>query len=151
MYCQNWKLSINKSKTKVLIFSKGRRPNHSFKIGDDEVEIVSDHKYLGILFGRSGYFLSAKKYITNQATRAVYSLLKKVRTLLLSIDMRIEMLEKTIQPILLYGCEIWGYGNIDILEQFQLKFLKLVLNLKKSISTCIILGETGVLPLKVDI
>ena len=65
--------------------------------------------------------------------------------------MRIEMLEKTIQPILLYGCEIWGYGNIDILEQFQLKFLKQVLNLKKSISTCIVLGETGVLPLNVDI
>ena len=151
LYCQNWKLSINKSKTKVLIFSKGRRPNHSFKIGDDEIEIVSDYKYLGVLFGRSGSFLSAKKYIASQATRAVYSLLKKARSLLLPIDMQIEMFEKTIKPILLYGCEIWGYGNIDILEQVQLKFLKLVLNLKKSTPTCMVLGETGVLPLKVDI
>ena len=65
--------------------------------------------------------------------------------------MQIEMFEKTMKPILLYGCEIWGYGNIDILEQVQLKFLKLVLNLKKSTQTCMVLGETGVLPLLVDI
>ena len=86
--------------------------------------MVSDYKYLGVLFGRSGSFLSAKKYIASQATRAVYSLLKKARSLLLPIDMQIEMFEKTIKPILLYGCEIWGYGNIDILQQVQLKFIK---------------------------
>lgn len=68
-YCKIWKLTINNSKTKVLIFSKGRRPNFTFKLDDEEVEIVSEYKYLGILFNRSGSFLSAKKHIANQATR----------------------------------------------------------------------------------
>ena len=37
---------------------------------------------------------------------------------------------ETVKPILLYACEICGYGNIDRLEQIQLKFLKSILNLK---------------------
>lgn len=61
------------------------------------------------------------------------------------------MFEKTIKPILLYACEICGFGNVDILEQVQLKFLKTILNLKKSTPNCIVYGETGVMPLKIDI
>jgi hypothetical protein len=28
-----------------------------------------------------------------------------------------------IEPILLYGSEVWGYENLKILEQIHLKFL----------------------------
>ena len=42
-----------------------------------------------------------------------------------------------------------GFGNLNILEQVQ--FLKHILNVKKSTPNCIVYGETGVLPLKVDI
>ena len=62
----------------------------------------------------------------------MFCLLKKARSLLLPIDMQIEMFEKTVKPILLYGCEVIGTGNINILEQVQLNFLKYILNLKKS-------------------
>ena len=58
---------------------------------------------------------------------------------------------ETVKPILLYACEICGYGNVDRLEQIQLKFLKSILNLKTSTPNCILYGETGVLPLKIDI
>ena len=81
----------------------------------------------------------------------MFCLLKKARSLLLPIDIQIDMFEKTVKPILLYGCEIIGTGNIDILEQVQLKFLKLILNLKKSTPNCMVYGETGVMPLKIDV
>lgn len=106
---------------------------------------------MGILFNRSGSFVAAKKHIACQASRAMFSLLKKARSLLLPLDLQIELFEKTIKPILLYGCEIWGFGNITVVEQVQLKFLKQILNLKKNTPNCIVYGETGVLPLKVDI
>ena len=61
------------------------------------------------------------------------------------------MFLKTVKTILLYACEICGHGNVDILEQVQLNFLKSILNLKKSSPNCIVYGETGVLPLKIDI
>lgn len=134
-----------------MVFSKGRAGNYSFMINDVQLEVVTEYKYLGILFNRSGSFLAAKKYIASQASRAMFSLLKKARSLLLSLDIQIELFQKTIRPILLYGSEVWGFGNLNILVQVQLKFLKHILNVKKSTPNCIVYGETGVLPLKVDI
>ena len=65
--------------------------------------------------------------------------------------MQIELFNKTVKPILLYGAEIYGFGNIDILERIQLKFLKHILNLKASTPTAMVYGETGIMPLKVDV
>ena len=64
--------------------------------------------------------------------------------------MQIDLFNKTIKPILLYGSEI-GFGNIDILERVQLKFLKFILNLKTSTPSFMNYGETGVTPLYIDI
>ena len=97
------------------------------------------------------HFLLRKKHIAAQATCAMFCLLKRARSLLLPIDLQIEMFEKTVKPILLYGCEVIGTGNINILEQVQLKFLKHILNLKKSTPNCMVYGETGVMPLKLDV
>lgn len=58
---------------------------------------------------------------------------------------------RTVKPVLLYGCEIWGYGNIDIIERVQLKFLKIILNVKSSAPNSIVCGETGVKPLSIDL
>ena len=150
-YCRQWKLDINYDKTKIMVFARGRTANFIFTINGIQLEVISDFKYLGILFCRSGSFSAAKRYIANQATRAMFSLLKKARDLLLPIDLQIELFQKTVKPILLYGCEVWGFGDLKVLEQVQLKFLKQILNMKKSTPNCIVYGETGVIPLKVDI
>ena len=91
-----------------------------------------------------------KKPIVLQASKTVFSLLKKARSLLLPIDIQIEILSKTIKPPF-YGCEIWGFGDNRVLEQVQLKFLTFILNIKKSNPNCTVYGETGVLPLEIDI
>jgi len=59
--------------------------------------------------------------------------------------------KKIVKPILLYGAEVWGYGNLEIVERVQLKFLKYVLNMKKSTPNYMVYGETGFLPLKIDL
>ena len=134
-----------------MVFTKERNINYTFTINGVQLEVVSEYKYLGILFSRSGSFSAAKVYIANQATRAMFSLLKKARDLLLPIDLQIELFQKTIKPILLYGCEVWGFGDLSVIERVQLKFLKYILNMKRSTPNCIVYGETGVIPLKVDI
>ena len=53
--------------------------------------------------------------------------------------------------ILSYGSEIWGFGNLDILEKVQLKFYKYIFNLKTSTPSAMIYGELGILPLRIDI
>ena len=125
-----------------MIFSKDRVLNYDFTIDGVSVEVVSEYKYLGVLFSRGGSFLAMKKHIARQASMAVFSLLKKAWSLLLPIDIQIELFNKTTKPILLFGCEIWGFGDLRVLEQVQLKLLKFILNNKKSTPKCIGYGET---------
>lgn len=151
-YCYKWKLQINAEKTKVIVFSCGRlNKNLHFYLNNTEIEIVNEFRYLGIQLSRSGSFTVAKKHIAEQANKALFSLLRKIRNLSLPYDVQIDLFDKTIKPVLLYGCEVWGYGNCDIIERVHLKFLKIIFNLKKSTPSFMIYGELGITPITVDI
>ena len=56
-----------------------------------------------------------------------------------------------VKPILLYGCEVWGFSNNDIIENVPLKFCKLLLHIKSSTPLYMIYGELGRYPLEIDI
>lgn len=150
-YCKQWKLTVNMNKSMVIVFSKGRHSNYSFTLNDNNIEVGYEYKYLGVLFSRSGSFFAAKKHMVCQAEKAMYSLIRKARALLLPIDLQIELFDKMVKPILLYGSEVWGFGNLDILERTLLKFLKIILSMKTSTPNFMVYGETGVFPLYIDI
>ena len=109
------------------------------------------YEYLGILLSKSESFIAAKKNIAEQANKALFSLMKKIRICNLSQDLQLDFFDKTIKPILLYGSEIWGFGNCDVIERVQLKFIKLIFNVKRSTPTNMIYGELGIFPITVDI
>ena len=94
-----------------------------FTYGSQELEISNEYKYLGIVLSKSGSFVAAKKNIAEQANKALFSLMRKIRTLKLPIDIQLEIFDKTIKPILLYGSEIRGLGNCKVIERVHLKFL----------------------------
>jgi hypothetical protein len=48
-----------------------------------------------------------------------------------------------VKPILLYGCEVWGFSNNDIIEKVHLKFCQLLLHLNSSTPSYMIYGELG--------
>ena len=94
-YCNFWKLTVNVDKTKVLIISKGRPSSKlHFYFNNTELEIVKEYKYLGIFLSRSGTFTTAKKYISEQANKALFSLIKKIRNLDLPFDIQIDLFNK---------------------------------------------------------
>ena len=133
-----------------MIFSKGRIANNSkFLIKGEEIEIVKNYKYLGVIFSRSGSFFATRKYLKEQVMKAMYSLINKCRSNHLSVKCQLEMFDKAIVPILLYGSEIWGFENIDILERVQLYFCKHILRLKQSTPNFMIYGELGRYPLSI--
>ena len=47
----------------------------------------------------------------DERRKAMNLLYKRIRNLNLPIDLQIKLFDHTIAPILLYGCEIWGYPN----------------------------------------
>ena len=46
-YCKKWYLTVNTSKTKVLIFSRGKIRSHpDFLFGDKVLDVVQDYNYI---------------------------------------------------------------------------------------------------------
>ena len=152
-YCNLWKLKINVEKTKIIRFSKRRprNPNPIFWLNNEQVEIVDTYTYLGTVFTYTGNFKNAIDKQLMQAQRATFAIKFRKETYNLPVDIMLELFDKMIMPILLYGCEIWGYSNIDCLEIFYRKFLKDVLKLNSQTTNCMVYGETGRTPLSVTV
>ena len=148
-YCNLWKLKINIDKTKIIRFSKRRSSIDPpvFWINNERVEVVENYTYLGTIFTFNGKFKNAINKQMLQAQRALFAIKSKKDTYNLPVDIVFDLFDKMIMPILLYGCEIWGYENVDCLEIFYRKFLKYVLKLNNQTTNCMVYGETGKMPL----
>ena len=151
-YCTPWKLKINVSKTKVLVFSRGYVRNRpEFTFGNVKLEIFRDYQYIGLIFNYNGKFNKAKQELFEKGSRAMFSLLRKARCLFLPLDVLLKLFNHIVVPIITYGCEIWGSENIDIIEKLQLRFLKYILNVNKFTCSNMVYGEFGTPPLIVNI
>ena len=153
LYCKTWKLKVNASKTKIVIFSRGnfRTNKFCFICNNKEIEIVTEVKYLGLVLSKSGSFTNTKKDLVNRASKAMFAVLRKCRQFNLSIDCQLDLFDKMIKPVLLYGCEIWGFSNLDIIERLHLKFCKYILGVNKSTPNFMVYGELGRYPLSISI
>ena len=81
----------------------------------------------------------------------MYGVIRKIRQFNLPIDCQLDLFDKIVIPVLLYGCEIWGYENLELIERIHLKFHKFILGLKSSTPLYMVYGETGRFPLYVII
>ena len=79
----------------------------------------------------------------------MFGLLRSARKLNLPVHVVLELFQTMVLPILLYGCEIWGSENVNILEKLQLKFLKHLFRLNQRTMSNLIYGETGIYPIHV--
>ena len=77
-YCNKWKLTINVSKTKVMVFRKGGvlSRNLVFYFNGVVLEIMKEFKYLGIVFTSGGSFSEAQNTLTGQTQKAIFKLNK---------------------------------------------------------------------------
>ena len=62
-----------------MVFSKGPTPKNVFYFHDKVLESVKEYKYLGIIFSRSKSFCKAKKHLFEQAQKAMYGVIRKIR------------------------------------------------------------------------
>lgn len=143
-YCKNAKLYINAKKSKVVVFSAGKiRKIPTFCINGKQLEVVFNFIYLGIVFNYNGSFKPAIAHNVLKGHRAMFKLLSKAKDLDLSIETTLELFDKVVVPVVTYGAELWGFENLDTIELFHRKFLKLVLGVRKTIPNCMVYGETG--------
>ena len=152
-YCATWQLQVNCSKTKVVVFGKRKfdPTKFTFKFNGSELELVHSYKYLGLTVSYNGSFKMGVQELTKQASRAMYALLAKCRSLALPIDIQLYLFDTLVKPILLYGCEIWGHQQFQCIERLHLKFMKYILGVKLSTCNSVVYGELGRQPLSLTI
>ena len=147
-YCDQWDLRIDASKTKVVVFSRGKIRNiPKFQYREHSIEVVFGFQYLGIRVNYNNKFIVAQKQLYERASRAMYCLLKNCKRLMLPIDIKIELFDRMIVPILLYGCEVWCPSMTKLASKLQLRFYKIIMKMNKTTPSCMVYGETGQFPL----
>lgn len=60
-YCDKWKLTVNISKTKLGVFSKGRQSKYVFTYNGLPDKLVNEFNYLCAIFSRTGSLFKANK------------------------------------------------------------------------------------------
>ena len=117
-YSVLWHLNINYTKTKIMIFGLRNCNNLEFKLGGNVIAICNEFKYLGVVFSKNRSFFKAIKHNVEQENTY-----KRICNLHIPIDLQIQLFDQTILPILLYGCEIWGFQNVKMIENVYNQFL----------------------------
>lgn len=150
-YCNKWKLLVNSSKTKVLVFRKGGRlsANINFYYGESNLEIVNKFVYLGIVFTTTGSFTEAQNTLSGQALKAIFKMNKCLYKFTnISVKHKLELFDKLILPILNYGSEVWGFHVGKSIDRIHLQFCKRLLGVKRSTQNDFIYDELGRMPLQ---
>lgn len=132
-YNNRFRLKVNTSKTKIVIFHKGGRlaQNNRFFYNGEEISVESKFKYLGIVMSSGGSFSITQKTLAEQAQKAMFCLFKKLQPYYdISFKLFFDLFDKLIKPILCYASEIWGFNRGNAVEKVHMKFCKKVLGLK---------------------
>ena len=166
-YCQLWDLNVNIAKSKTMIFNSSGRvlQNHTFLYRKKELELVQSFTYLGITFSSSASFKKAYQTLGDKACKAMHPLVDAIFKFNLTVPKALDLFEKLVQPILLYGSEVWASfsshqlnsisKNPDALLRYslespvnrpKLKFCKQILGLKRNSSSLAVYGELGIIP-----
>ena len=74
IYCGKWNLKIYTSKTKAMIFERGRHTNCELYLNDVKLEAVTSFKYLGVYFFKNGNCFRTQKRLALHVSYALYKL-----------------------------------------------------------------------------
>jgi len=167
-YCNQWGLTVNPKKTKVMVVNSSNQP--TFCIDGQLIEIVEEVTYLGIVIDRRGHFKRCIDSLYKKGIKALFKLRKTI-TPYPKIWTCLHLFNHTIKPILLYGSEIWAHSlfgirksknitatNIETaytsqrnkIETVQLNFAKTILGVSRHTDNLGVYGELGLFPLYID-
>ena len=90
-------LTVNMSKTKIVIFQNNRAPrDYNFVFNGETIEIVDEYKFLGVIFNQNLNFSSAIKNCISSATKAAGPTLRLISNLSLKNWSDIDLLYNSL-------------------------------------------------------
>ena len=151
-HTKRFNLKINESKTKIMVFRKGGYLGKYEKwwLNGELLEVVNSYKYLGIEFSTRLSTSNITSAAAPKARKATYDILRYMKSLQChNIDVFSKLFSSKIQPILLYGSEIWGVHESKEIERVHTFAFKTFLNVSLHCSNSLLYGDTGRYPLSI--
>ena len=101
--------------------------NFRFSIGGEELEYVTQYKYLGVTFSSSTKFSGVEKHLSLKANMALFFLKQSIFDKGLKLSAVLSIFDILVKPIALYGSEIWTaykpcYKGKSLDDLFDLSF-----------------------------
>jgi hypothetical protein len=89
-----------------------------FHLDTFALELTKNDTYLSLNISATGNFHKAVNELTDKARRAFYAIKRNIK---FDIPFRIwqKILESVIEPIALYGCEVWGSAHQPIIHKMR--------------------------------
>ena len=78
-YCNDWGLTVNTSKTVIVVFNKSGRQlkeSKTFKLGNTVIPSTREYCYIGVTFSLNGSLKMAQEKLKQKALRSYFSLKK---------------------------------------------------------------------------
>ena len=171
-YCLEWGLSVNISKTAIMVFNRAGRilkESKNFTYGQISISSVREYTYLGITFTLTGSLKLAQVKLKQKAIRSYFSLKSMIDLQSIKKTVIFKLFDALILPIASYGCQIWlpqtkfttafssrnKFPQLkeiaeDQIEKVHLSFLKWTIGVGKRTSNAGVWGDTGRYPLAIE-
>ena len=162
-YCNEWDLTVNTDKTKVVVFNKrGVLNKCPVTYQGKPLKVEQEFKYLGILLSANGNMVKAKTDLSKRGQKALFKMKSMLKNTSISYNTSMHLFDHIIKPILTYGSDVWGHtylnnGDIeydrmknDDIESCHLRYCRSVHAVSKKAPNIGIYGETGRCPLAID-
>ena len=126
------------------------------------MEYVREYVYLGSVLVPSSTFTEATNKLYQKALKAMHRLSRLLDQDVQNVQTMLYAFDHTIKPILLYGAEVWGPMTASKLSKefdletrydnqkcsiLELKFMKILLHVKRNTANLAVRGELGRHPL----
>ena len=157
-FCGFMGMTVSVIKTKVLVFNTAFPGPLQWSCGGQQLEIVVDFKYLGLIF-TALHGLAATFPLLKRNMFGAWALIKRQYgrlQCLASVGLMLTAYEGCVPPTAAYGCEVWGFQQFPQqysalrleLATSHLQMLKEIAGVRSSTPTDILFAELGLQPIQ---
>ena len=142
-------------KSNIVVFRKGGflSVRERWTFGEQVLKVVNVYKYLGLIFSTRLSFRGACQDLASKAKKGTLCILQKLRMFdHFSLSVFLRLFDSQIQPVLLYGAEIWGLSKVatDVVEKAHLFALKKFLGVANCTPNDLVYSETNRFPITMN-
>lgn len=118
-----------------MVFKNGEKkiPGKMWNFEGEEIQIVSEFKYLGFYFRTRNKCKRQKDMLAGKAQKAANIILGLMkRTGKNRVQDRLKLMNSLVRSVALHGIEIWGWGDCKQMCVLQGRYCKMAIGVEKN-------------------